>query len=329
MAAIATGNPTLLALLAAVGGIPFSPLFTTLMVLAAAVVGLVTALLIVIVTRSRGGLDTPIPPQEHGNRRLEIAWTVAPAVVVAALLGVTVVAMANGPTPGSGLPRERGDPDIIVVGHQWWWEVRYPKQGVVTANDVYLPAGQLLLVQLESVDVQHAFWVPQLGQKMDMYPGKVNHLWLDTREKAPGEYQGVCAEFCGTQHAGMRVLAVVVPQAEFDAWVEAQRGSTQPPPAFGERGPDPTALGSQLFSQYACGSCHAIAGTEYNAQAAPALTNYSARRTISAGVLPHTRENLARYLHDPHEVKPGVLMPNFRLKDWEVEALVAYLESLR
>jgi cytochrome c oxidase subunit 2 len=328
MVASSPGIPIALAPLQAYG-IPFTPLFVVLMVLAAAVVGLVAGLLVYIVTRFRGGPNAPIPRQEHGNRRLEIAWTVAPSVVVAGLLGTTIVVMSNGPTPGSGLPQDRRDPDIVVVGHQWWWEIRYPKQGVVTANEVYLPAGQLMLVQLESADVQHDFWVPPLGQKMDMYPGKINHLWLDMREKAPGDYQGVCAEFCGTQHAWMRILAIVVPQAEFDTWIEEQRASTQPPAAFGERGPDPITSGSQLFTQYGCGSCHAIAGTEHAGQAAPALTNYRARRTISAGVLPHTPENLARYLHDPHEVKPGVLMPNFRLKDWEVQALVAYLESLR
>ncbi len=222
MVASSPGIPIALVPLQAYG-IPFSPLFVVLMVLAAAVAGLVLGLLGYIILRFRGGPDASIPRQDHGNQRLEIAWTVAPSIVVAGLLGATVVVMTNGPTPGSGLPQERGDPDIVVVGHQWWWEIRYPKQGVATANEVYLPAGQLLLVQLESADVQHDFWVPPLGQKMDMYPGKTNHLWLDTREKAPGDYQGVCAEFCGTQHAGMRILAIVVPQAEFDSWVEPRR----------------------------------------------------------------------------------------------------------
>ena len=326
MVASSPGIPLVLAPLDAYG-IPFTPSFVVLMILAAAVVAMVGGLLGYIVLRFRGGPDAPIPPQEHGNRRLEIAWTVVPALVVAALLGYTVFTMVNGPTPGSELP-PGGDPDIIVVGHQWWWEVRYPKQGdVVTANELYLPVGRRLLVQLESRDVQHDFWVPQLGQKMDMYPGKVNHLWLEA--KAAGEYQGACAEYCGTEHAWMRILAIAVPQAEFDAWIEEQRASAQPPAAFGERGPDPIASGNQLFAQYGCGSCHAIAGSAYDGRAAPALTNFSARRTISAGVLEHTPENLARYLHDPQEVKPGVLMPNFRLQDWEVQALVAYLESLR
>ena len=327
MVASSTGNMTRLAPLAAASSIPFSPFFVALMVLAVAVSAMVVVLLAVILVRYREREGAPLPPQAHGNKQLEIAWTVAPVILLLGLFGWMVWEMVRGLTPGRELP-EGNDPDIIVVGHQWWWEIRYPKHGdVVTANEVYLPVGQPMLVQLTSADVQHDFWVPQLGQKMDMYPGKTNYTWL--RARVAGDYHGACAEFCGAQHAWMRILAIALPQAEFDAWIEAQRASNQPPVGLADRPPDPAGVGRQLFDRYACGSCHAIAGTEHTGQAAPALTNYSARRTISAGVLEHTPENLALYLRNPHAVKPGLLMPNFRLAESEVQALVAYLESLR
>lgn len=301
--------------------IPFTNLFVVIMLLAGAVVALVAGLLGYIVLRYRDRPGEAPPPQVFGNRRLEITWTALPAVVVAVIFVYMFVDMRRGPTPGTGLP-DGQQPDIVVVGHQWWWEVRYPKHGnVVTANEVHLPVGTTILVQLESADVQHDFWVPELGQKMDLYPNKTNYLWLEAKE--PGTYLGVCAEYCGTQHAWMRIRAIAQPAADFGAWVEAQRSSTQP------AANDPAVRGQSLFTQYACGSCHAIAGTQYNGRAAPALTNYSDRQTISAGVLDHTPENLARYLRNPQAVKPGSSMPNFRLTEPEVQSLVAYLESLR
>jgi cytochrome c oxidase subunit 2 len=301
--------------------IPFNGLFVVLMVLAVGVALGVAVMVVVVAVRYRARDGAPIPRQEHGNRRLEITWTVIPVVLLAVLFAYMLASMLRGPTPGSGLPQGQA-PDIIVVGHQWWWEIRYPKDGgVVNANEVHLPVGKLLLVELTSFDVQHDFWVPQLSQKMDMYPGKTNYLWLSAKE--PGNYQGACAEFCGNQHAWMRILAIAQPQAEYDAWIAAQRASGQ---AVSD---DATERGKRLFAQYACGNCHAIAGTEWNGVAAPALTNFSARQTISAGVLTNTPENLARYLRDPQAVKPGIGMPNFRLSDDEVQALVAYLESLK
>lgn len=303
--------------------IPFPNIFVVIMVIAVAVVALVASVLFYIIVRFRGEPDAESPSQNHGNTRLEIVWTVLPTLLLVGLFGYMVANMRQGPTPGANLPAGQ-EPDIIVIGHQWWWEVRYPKQGdVVNANEVHLPVGRRVLVQLMSADVQHDFWVPQLGQKMDLYPNKINYLWLEAQE--PGNYQGVCAEFCGNQHAWMRILAIAQPQAEYDAWIDAQRSSAQ------AEQPDSAqvAQGRQLFAQYACGNCHAIAGTAWTAQAAPSLTNYSARQTISAGVLPHTPENLARYLRNPQAVKPGIYMPNFRLSEPEVQALVAYLESLK
>ena len=305
----------------AVPRIPFDGPFVYLMVSAVAVALLVAGLLTASLLRSRRQQDVAVPPQVHGHRNLEIGWTAVPALVVAILFLFTFVAMRRGPTPGTGVPAGQ-QPDIEVIGHQWWWEIRYPKHGgVTTANEVHLPVGSRLLVQLNSADVQHDFWVPELGQKMDMYPNKTNYLWLEARE--PGTYLGVCAEFCGTQHAWMRIRAIAQPPAEFDGWVATQRDSAQP------AGGDQAAQGKQLFARYACGNCHAIAGSEFSGQAAPALTNFSGRQTIAAGVLENTPDNLARYLRNPHAVKPGNHMPNFRLSEAEVQALVAYLEGLK
>ena len=299
--------------------IPLDPLFTFIMVLAVAIVLLVGVLLGYSLTRRRRPAAA-VPDQDHGNRRLEILWTVAPALLVAFVFGLTFYTMRTTPTPDTGLPAGM-QPDIEVIGRQWWWEIRYPQAGVVTANVLHLPVGKRVLVTLTSDLVQHDFWVPELGQKMDMYPNKINYIWLEA--KAPGLYHGACAEFCGLQHAWMRILAVAQPQAEFDAWL-AQQAAPPPPPTA------PLAQqGQTIYRQHTCGSCHFIAGTESTGQAGPNLTHFGSRPTISAGVLDNTPENLAHYLRDPQAVKPGIYMPNFRLSEDEVQALVAYLESLR
>lgn len=302
--------------------IPFNDLFALIMFLAVAVSLMVLLILGYLLARFRGRDGDEVPVQNHGNRRFEVAWTVVPAVIIFALFVYMLVGMFKGPTPGN-VGAQGQDPDIIVIGHQWWWEVRYPKNGnVTTANEVRVPVGKRLLVNLTSADVQHSFWVPQLSQKMDLYPGHVNYIYLEP--VAPGSYQGACAEFCGLQHAGMRILVVAEPQAQFDAWLAAQGGAVQQPST------DPVVQrGQQVFTQNACANCHAIAGTAFQGRAGPDLTNFSARQTLASGVLPHTPANLRRFLQNPQAVKPGVLMPNFRLNDADLDALVAYLESLK
>jgi cytochrome c oxidase subunit II len=298
--------------------IPFDALFTFLMVGAFLVSILIAILVVAILLRMRR--QAGMPRQEQGNKRLEVTWTVIPAFVVVFIFGFMFYEMRRGPTPGTGIPAGQ-QPDIEVIGHQWWWEFRYPKQGgAITANELHVPAGQRVLVTLTSADVQHSFWVPELSQKMDLYPGKVNYLYLEPSEVRT--YLGVCAEFCGTQHAWMRIRVIAQPQAEFDAWVAQLRAA--PAPAG-----DQAMRGEQLFGQYACGSCNLIAGTPHQGLGAPALTNFASRETISSGVVPNTPEHLAAYLRDPQAVKPGVLMPNFRLTDDEVSALVAYLTGLK
>ncbi len=312
--------PATLAQLDETPAIPFDALFTFLMVGAVAVSVLVAGLLTDSLLRSRRQPEAGAPRQTFGNRNLEIGWTAIPALVIAVIFVFTLMAMRRGPTPGTGLP-DGQQPDIEVIGHQWWWEIRYPQHGgMITANEVHLPVGRRMLVQLNSADVQHDFWVPQLGQKMDMYPNKTNYIWLEAEE--PGLYRGVCAEFCGAQHAWMRILAVAQPEADFERWVAEQRTPPQPlAEPLAERG-------RAVYAARTCGSCHAIAGVS-TGEAGPDLTHFGSRPTISAGVLVNTPENLARYLANPQAVKPGIYMPNFRLSDEEIAALVAYLEGLR
>lgn len=299
--------------------IPFSNLFILITVLAVLVVLLVIGLLAYSLLRTRRRPADGLPPQDFGNRRLEITWTAIPAAIVLTLFALTFLDMRTGATPGTN-PPETQQPDVIAIGHQWWWEFRYPQAGFATANELHLPVGKQIVVHLTTADTQHGFWIPPLGQKMDIYPNKTNYLFLYAEE--PGAYQGVCSEYCGTQHAWMRILAVAQPQADYDAWVQAQRAGAVPPPTrAAERG-------RQLFVERTCANCHALTGLS-EARAAPDLTHFASRTTISSGVLPNTRENLTRYLADPQAVKPGVLMPNFRLSRDDLEALVAYLESLK
>lgn len=302
--------------------IPFNDLFALIVFLAVAVSLMVLLILGLLLARFRGRDGDPIPLQNHGNRRFEIAWTVVPALIIFALFVYMLAGMFKGPTPGN-VGAQGQDPDIIVIGHQWWWEVRYPKYGnVTTANEVHIPVGQRLLVNLTSADVQHSFWVPQLSQKMDLYPGHLNYIFLDAA--APGNYQGACAEFCGLQHAWMRILVVAEPRDQFEAWLAAQRRPGRAPASNALAG-----RGEQLFGQLACANCHSIAGTAFVGQAAPDLTNFGARQTIATGVLANDPANLKRFLANPQAVKPGVQMPNFRLSDSDLDALVAYLESLK
>jgi cytochrome c oxidase subunit 2 len=305
--------------------IPLTTPFLVLMLLAAGVSLLIGVLVAYSVVRHRGRAGRGEPRQVHGNRNLEIAWTAVPALVLVALFGFLVRSMLTQPTAGTDLPAERA-PDIVVTGNQWWWEFYYPASGVVTANEMHLPAGRRVLVQLKAEDVIHDFWIPQLGPKMDMVPGHPNYTWLEAPE--PGVYNGACAEFCGVQHAWMRIYAVAQPPGEFDAWIRDQLESSPPPlTPLAQRGKE-IFLGRTPEAR-TCASCHAIRGTPANGQAGPELTDFGNRVTISAGVMRNTPHNLALYLRNPQAVKPGIYMPNFRLSEAEIAALTAYLESLR
>jgi cytochrome c oxidase subunit 2 len=256
------------------------------------------------------------PPQVYGSNQIEIAWTFIPILGVFVLIGVTSRFIFS--LQDTTLPKTAEH--VRVVGHQWWWEVHYPDYGIVTANEIHIPVSgstdRPVVLQLESVDVIHSFWVPQLSGKTDLIPGRANTLWIDA--KAPGIYLGNCAEYCGTQHANMLLRVFAEPKADFDNWVAAQRPGAQ------------TAAqnGRNVFESLSCVNCHTIRGTVANGVFGPDLTHLMSRTTIAAGMLENTPKNLRSWVNDPQEMKPGSLMPSMKLTDTELNGITNYLESL-
>jgi cytochrome c oxidase subunit 2 len=276
---------------------------------------LVTGLIVFSLMKYRWREGEPDPEQVPGQRTVEIVWTVIPLCIVLFLFFLTVKTM--GVTDPAPAPR----PDLVVIGHQWWWEARYPKSGVVTANEIHIPTGQPLSVRLDAADVLHEFWVARLAPKMTTVPGHPNYIWLEA--DAPGSYPGSCSEFCGTEHAWMRFTVIAEPPAQFAAWEQAQLQPSVAPAA-------PEALkGEDLFMSMSCVSCHAINGTVALAHVGPDLTHLATRSQIGAGMLDNTPGNLRLWLRNPQMVKPGVEMPNFQFTEDQVSALAAYLETLR
>ena len=279
-----------------------------------AVFVLVAALLAwALVRRPRAqGSDRASP---HVSRWLIGGGVVLPLVVLVVVFGATVRAMREDPStapPGSLV--------IDVVGHRWWWEVRYPEEGVTTANELHLPVGRPVALRLTSADVIHSFWVPALAGKLDLLPDGTNTLVLQADE--PGEHDSLCAEFCGLQHADHGLVVVAEPEAEFEAWVEARRSpAVEATSAAARRGFD-------VFTSTGCASCHAIAGTTAVATAGPDLTHLASRQSLGAGAVANTREDLAAWVTDPHTIKNGVEMPATALTPEELDDVLAYLESL-
>jgi cytochrome c oxidase subunit 2 len=234
-----------------------------------------------------------------------------PAVIVTAYFAVSLVAASALAAPAAASVH------VEVVGHQWWWEFRYGD--VVTANELHVPIGERVELRLLSADVIHSFWVPELQGKTDVLPNQTNTMWLVASRG--GRYDGVCAEFCGVQHAWMRLVVVAEPRAEFDRWLARQAEPRRAPSGV-------AAEGERIFTTDVCASCHAIRGTPAAAKIGPDLTHLASRSLLGAGALPNGAEALRAWLADPAHFKPGVLMPNASLDDRELEALVAYLASL-
>jgi cytochrome c oxidase subunit II len=210
---------------------------------------------------------------------------------------------------------------VQLIGHQWWWEVRYPDEGVVTANEVHIPAGTPVLFELTSADVIHSFWPPQLQAKMDMLPGQTNTTWLTADQ--PGVYRAQCAEYCGLQHAHMGLMIVAEPEQQYAAWIQGQRENA-PRPA------DPVLKqGEQVFLGSACVYCHTIRGTVATGKIGPDLTHIATRQTIGAGILPNNVGNLSGWIVNSQTIKPGNQMPPMYLNGDDLNAVVAYLQSLR
>lgn len=281
---------------------------------------IVQGILIVAVIKFRRKPGQPLPHAIHGNTKLEIAWTLAPALILAAIAVPTITTIAD-------LARSPGDEALIVrvVGHQWWWEFQYPDENgnVITADEIHVPVGRPVHLQLESVDVIHSFWGPRLFGKQDVVPGHVNTINFTADQ--PGEYDGQCAEFCGEQHAWMRFRIIAQPAEEFQAWLDQQaQPAAEPQPGTAE------AAGRDVFFSAGCVGCHTIRGTDAKGTIGPDLTHVGSRGIIAGGILTNTPENLAMWVHNAPSVKPGTSMPAFTsLSDDQVNALVAYLESLK
>jgi cytochrome c oxidase subunit 2 len=270
--------------------------------------------------RKRPDDDGREPPQVYGSNPLELAWTVIPVLIVLVLFLAT--ARVIHAIQEAGRPAERVE--VTVIGHQFWWELRYPDLGVVTANELHVPVSNPAhptptFLTLLSADTDHSFWVPELNGKTDLIPNRVNHMWVDPHR--PGVYLGQCAQYCGTQHAKMLLRVYVDSRRDFDRWVEQERKPAANNEAVNE--------GRRIFETTACINCHAIAGTVANGLFGPDLTHLMSRDTLASGAAPNTHENLRLWIHDPEAIKPGSLMPAMNLADRELDALVAYLETLR
>ena len=264
--------------------------------------------------------DGSEPTQVHGNTKAEIAWTIAPALIVVTLFVLAIQGLQTLDTPPAQAAGGK-QMTVRVIGHQFWWEYQYPDYNIATATDLVIPVGTVVNLELTSVDVIHSFWVPQLNGKTDAFPNHVNTSWIQAN--TPGTYVGQCAELCGAGHANMRVVVVVKTPDEFDQWVKAQQaGPVQPT--------DPKAQqGQQVFLAGACIGCHTINGTAANGKGGPNLTHFGSRSGIAGGMLNNTEGNLKRWLANPPAVKPGSVMPNLNLGTQEIDALTAYLQSLK
>jgi cytochrome c oxidase subunit 2 len=292
-----------------------SNLFLVVLAVCGVILLIVIGMVSVGLVRFRQKPGAEDPAAFFGSRRLEIAWTVGPILIVIWLFVLTARGMRET-DPG---PNQK--PDLIVISHQWWWEARYPKSGVVTANEIHMPAGAVWLVELDSADVIHDFWVAQLARKMDMVPGHPNHIWLEAGK--PGTYMGRCAEYCGAQHATMDFLVMAQSTADFETWQQAQAR-----PALASFS-NTAGKGAKNFQELTCANCHAIHGTVSTAQVAPDLTHFGSRQTFAAGLVLNTAANLSRWLENPQIIKPGCLMPNLKLSGAQLTNLVSYLEALK
>lgn len=274
----------------------------------------------VVKFRKRKADDGREPPQVYGSNQVELAWTVIPVLIVVALFMATVrvIADVQEAAPPSNAVK------VIAIGHQFWWEYRYPGLNVVTANELHVPVSDPAhptptFIQLLSADTDHSFWVPRLAGKTDLIPNHPNSIWIDPHEA--GVYLGQCAQYCGTQHAKMLLRVYVQSRDEFNRWIQQQ----QQPSVMGNAAPE----GRRIFETTACINCHTVAGTDAKGVFGPDLTHLMSRDTIAAGAAPNNPENLRLWIQTPDAIKPGSLMPAMELNESQLDALVAYLETLR
>jgi cytochrome c oxidase subunit 2 len=313
---------------------------------------LVQGALLYAMVRFRGRPGDAEPNQIHGNTTLEIVWTIIPAVILAVIAVPTVKAIFKTyEIPGDN------PLTVEVIGHQWWWEFRYPEYKLTTANELHVPVNRTVHLRMGSADVLHSFWVPQFAGKRDVFPNRETRLWFIAEEV--GNYPAQCAEFCGIQHGKMAYRVVASEPGDFDGWVAKMKTFAAPPPPPAPAAKDTVrkntvrkdtvrttsagasvkppapqepagAEGQKLFLAKGCVGCHSLVA--FNApkgMLGPNLANIGARSWIAAGTLPNTDENLAHWIRVPQEVKHGVLMPNLGLSENEAKSIAAYLRTIR
>ena len=260
------------------------------------------------------------PAQVYGSTQIELAWTIIPILIVVVLFlatARTIHAVQDAPEPATAL-------DVVAIGHQFWWEFRYPKLGIVTANELHIPVSAPAhptptFLKLFSADTDHSFWIPELAGKTDLIPNHPNHMWMDPHRT--GVFLGQCAQYCGTQHALMLLRVSVDSPEDFAAWARSQ----QQPAVQDEK----VSAGKRVFETTACINCHAIAGTVADGRFGPDLTHLMSRQTIASGAAQNTTEKLRLWIQNPDAIKPGSLMPAMKLSAADLDALVSYLETLR
>lgn len=293
------------------------------LVLTTVIFVVVCSLLVYVIVkfRQRNSDVTREPAQVYGSNQIELAWTVIPVLIVIVLFVATarvIHAVQDAPKPATAL-------DVTVIGHQFWWEFRYPKLGIVTANELHIPVSDPAhptptFLKLMSADTNHSFWVPELGGKTDLIPNRVNQMWMDPPR--PGLYLGQCAQYCGTQHAKMLLRVSVDSPQDFAAWVLAQQ---QPAVRAAH-----VAAGRRVFETTSCINCHAVGeAPATSGRFGPDLTHFMSRRTLASGAAENTAANLRRWIQNPDGIKPGSLMPAMQLTNADLDAVVEYLETLR
>ena len=265
--------------------------------------------------RDRPDKPGPEPEQVHGNTKLEVGWTLIPALILFSIAIPTIKTIFDlSHKPANAL-------QVTVIGHQFWWEYRYDDLGITTANELSIVAGKPVEMTLESIDVIHSYWIPPLAGKTDVIPGRENHMSFEADK--PGTYLGQCTEFCGLSHANMRARAIAYTQADFDSWVARQKSAAVTPPEGSQ-----AAAGLALFNGKGCAGCHTVNGVSQG-KVGPNLTHLQSRSTFAGSMFALNQGNLRTWLKNPPGVKPGSVMPDLGLTEDEITKLIAYLETLQ
>ena len=263
------------------------------------------------------------PAQIYGSNQIELSWTVIPILIVV-MLFLTTTRVILGT---QAIPKPDSAMDVTVIGHQYWWEYRYPKLGIVTANELHIPISNPTkptptYLTMSSADVSHSFWVPRLAGKTDLIPNRINTMWIDPQQ--PGLYLGQCAQYCGIQHAKMLLRVYAQSPEDFASWVNQQKK-----PALQNFIGNAAAMeGQTVFMHNACINCHTVSGTAATGRFGPDLTHLASRDTIASGPILNTPENLRKWIDDPNSMKPGSLMPAMHLNDHDLNVITAYLTQL-